>query len=313
MNDTSTIKQTGIVLGLLAMLLGACETTLDVNFPDQSPRITVNSFFRPGADWEIHLSEARSLADGRDAIRAIENATAEILEDGEVLTALSNAGGGLYRSSRHQPRADKTYTLRVSAPGYEHIEAIDTVPALLPVEFAYETAFYDTSAVDVDVSIHLTDPPAENNYYRLFVHAQYRDEATRELFTYTHAFQTDDEAILAEDHDPYEIEENNTLSDAVFSDALFDGEPHIISLHLRPALKIIIPVAGMSQARRLTRIQLYLYSLSPAYYGYATTYDLHEEVRDNPFAEPVRVYTNVQNGFGIFAGFTRYRLNVAMN
>ena len=44
--------------------------------------------------------------------------------------------------------------------------------------------------------------------------------------------------------------------------------------------------------------------ISETYYEYLKTARLHDETRENPFAEPLNVYGNVENGYGIFAGYS---------
>jgi hypothetical protein len=38
-------------------------------------------------------------------------------------------------------------------------------------------------------------------------------------------------------------------------------------------------------------------------YKYKKSYAAYQEARDNPFAEPVLIYTNVKNGYGIFSTY----------
>ena len=44
--------------------------------------------------------------------------------------------------------------------------------------------------------------------------------------------------------------------------------------------------------------------ISEAYYQYLKTARLHDDTLANPFAEPLNVYGNVENGYGIFAGYS---------
>ena len=55
-------------------------------------------------------------------------------------------------------------------------------------------------------------------------------------------------------------------------------------------------------AKQKTYLQV-LY-ISAAYYEYLKTARLHDYTRENPFAEPLSVYSNVENGYGIFAGYS---------
>ena len=312
------MKKTGLLLIVAAVLASACETTLDVELPDHPPQMTVNGFFRSGEVWDIHLSEARSVADGEAAIRNITNATVEILQEDEDPIRLRYAGSGFYRSLSFRPSPSRTYTVRASAPGYTPIEATDTVPDPVPVTFAYEITrldtIFDAVSADVEVTIQLDDPPDQDEYYRLFVLYRVFEKRTGEFAFFTYQFKVDDEAILAENGDPFEFDsgEANTLINAVFSDALFDGEHREITLNIEN-LQVVNThrdLIGQLLFEPGGTLQVYFYNISKTYYDYSTTFDLHDEVEDNPFAEPVQVHTNVENGFGIFAGFNRYLLEI---
>ena len=50
------------------------------------------------------------------------------------------------------------------------------------------------------------------------------------------------------------------------------------------------------------RLYVILSTVSEGQYRYTRSVDLQYENDGNPFAEPVQVYTNVENGFGIMAG-----------
>jgi hypothetical protein len=43
-------------------------------------------------------------------------------------------------------------------------------------------------------------------------------------------------------------------------------------------------------------------SCSSQYYRYVNSLELYNESDGNPFAEPVQLYNNISNGYGIFAG-----------
>ncbi len=302
MQQPITMKKTYLLLGITLLLVGGCETSVNIDFPSLRPLIVVNSFFAPGERWEIHVSEALSTAQGIDDVRFITNATAEILEDGRVVASLFHVGEGFYRSfSGHRPVVGTPYTLRVSAPGYEDIEAVGTIPEPVPVSFTSEVTRRSASSADLDVTIHLTDPPDQDNYY--YIAAVFSRFVNEESTSVNHlSFHTEDAAILVEGGDAFGLEGGGESGDAIFSDALFDGVSHDIVLEITTPLRDPSIFQGT--------LEIYLYGVSQTYYDYITTYNVHEYVRDNPFSEPVQVHTNVQNGFGVFAGFIPYRLTI---
>ena len=43
------------------------------------------------------------------------------------------------------------------------------------------------------------------------------------------------------------------------------------------------------------------------YFKYKLSLEKYQETAGDPFAQPVQVYSNVENGFGIFGGYSVYR------
>jgi hypothetical protein len=56
----------------------------------------------------------------------------------------------------------------------------------------------------------------------------------------------------------------------------------------------------------LTKYPIYanLLSVSKEFYDYVITRSKYSEAQNNPLAEPVNVFSNVKNGYGIFSSFS---------
>jgi hypothetical protein len=52
-------------------------------------------------------------------------------------------------------------------------------------------------------------------------------------------------------------------------------------------------------------VEVHVLAASDEYFEYQRVEARKLDVRDNPFAEPVTPYSNVEGGFGVFAGVTR--------
>ncbi len=277
----------------LALVFAACEQTVDVDFPRHAPRIAVNSFFFPDAPWEVHLSEARSVSDGERAIRNIEQATVEILADGVPVVTLPYMGDGLYRAPQVFPAPDVEYTVQVTAPDYDAVSATDRIPETLATAMTYDVLARSADGFRVDIDLTITDPPDASNYYRLMVYLRVRDE-NGEVFFYDLPFRSEDPVLLAYS----DLAFNGDVQEVYFADPLFAGRMHTFTIQVEESFIF----AGSEQA-----LLVDLYHVSDHFYQYARTYQRYEESYDNPFAEPVQVHTNINDGFGIFAGFRRYR------
>jgi len=53
----------------------------------------------------------------------------------------------------------------------------------------------------------------------------------------------------------------------------------------------------------LDKLTIQLFTTDYHYYQYHTTIENYES--GNPFAEPSRIYSNVENGYGVFAGYQK--------
>jgi len=54
-------------------------------------------------------------------------------------------------------------------------------------------------------------------------------------------------------------------------------------------------------------LNIELFSISKDIYMYLLTFQAQQETEESPFAEPVMVYNNIKDGYGIFAGFSVYK------
>lgn len=300
-------KQTTSVLTTLFLVttvwLTACETTVDVDFPRQEPVMTLSSFFSPDDPFELCLSEARDLVDGRDAIRDIANAKVELQENGRTIEVLPYAGDCLYRSTTHRPVAGKRYTVRASSGDYPDVEAEDIVPMAVEADFEWEIDRQGPDAGSINVTIRLHDPPETDNWYRIMVFFRHYDQQDRPWYQ-TPGFDTDDQAVLADNQDFIELNSGSHHETVFFRDTRLDHGPAGHEIHL----EIPEPPRGVPITR--TDLIVMLDNISKHFYDYAVTERLHRAVKDNPFAEPVQVATNVKNGFGVFGGFNRKVLDV---
>jgi hypothetical protein len=54
----------------------------------------------------------------------------------------------------------------------------------------------------------------------------------------------------------------------------------------------------------MRQMYVVLLSVSESYFRYLKATEFQENNEDNPFATPVQVYNNIENGLGIFAGYS---------
>ena len=154
--------------------------------------------------------------------------------------------------------------------------------------------------LDYAIDIGIQDPPGETNYYQVslylvhvFAHPEGLDEglsvgeAGTPLFhegPFDHGLDNPGRALRGSD-----------LQGAApfFKDTLFDGEAHEIEL-----------TGSIYRPSGDHRLYLQVLHISGTYYEWLKSARLHDDTRENVFAEPLSVRGNVENGYGIFAGYS---------
>jgi hypothetical protein len=142
------------------------------------------------------------------------------------------------------------------------------------------------------IYITFTDPPGRNFYQITAVsETRFTHPQTGQGFVNYNFIQTwsDDQAIDNED-----IPNNEGF---FFSDVLFNEEEFTVNVKMMPN--------GWGGPPTKTKFHVYFRAVSEDYYRYKVTSLLQDFVGEDPFAQPAQVYNNIQNGFGIFAGYSQ--------
>ena len=298
---------------ILIFALSACELVIDPDLPEHTPRLVVKAFFTPDSRWVVSVGRSigilESLPGGESLVA---DATVALLSGDRVIDHLTFLQRQRVYVSETPLQAGESYALRVSAPGFETVRATDTIPGPVPtsiVSHRIETSDLMSDLLDLapgelavsDFSIRLRiqDPPGEKNHYQIRMIAPARS-GERDLY-----FSTRDPSIIADNRieDPV-IDGVEAFSGTApfFKDALFDGQAHEIELSYAEGVVL-------ASRERLLRVQV-LY-VSETYYKHLRSALLHEHTQENPFAEPVNIYSNVENGYGVFAGYSSQTFELA--
>jgi hypothetical protein len=87
----------------------------------------------------------------------------------------------------------------------------------------------------------------------------------------------------------------------LFNDLLFNGQNKSLEIEI-PNYNETGNEIGYQWSYKTLSLRLYLHNISKSYYYYRTSLELYQSASGNPFAQPVQVYSNIENGFGVFAG-----------
>jgi Domain of unknown function (DUF4249) len=279
-----------------AFIFFGCRTEVDIDLPLNKRSLVVNSLNNPDSVWKVMLSYSRHVLDRKfpgippKATVTIHDPITKAIID-ELKLASDTLAGFIGKT---KPVAEKEYLVRVAAPNYTTAEANCYIPAHVPIDkVVVDSIGFPTQDWKLRVRIFFKDPPARKNFYRLtfrgesyFLTGPDRNNLDTAWYVRPISFEVDDPEIASDGN--YRIEQ-------ILADTFFNGEHYVISVRIQGQF-VFQPGAS---------IEAVLTSMSEPYYKYLTTYNLQQSTQGDPFAQPVQVYNNIQNGFGIFAGYNQ--------
>ena len=291
------------------LIFSSCEKVVYFEVETQENKLVVNSFIQPDSVGSMTISlSVDPLAVGFENVR-VETAAVYIYKNEELIGNFVHLGDGNYfiDAASIDPQPGDDFKIEASAPGRETITAETSIPSEVIIEEAkiIDTIFVHVSYSAIDsmgnifvidtlvphykIQITFIDPSGED-FYSLKIN--YKDAFSE---TYT-CFSTDDPVFTLDGDYGFggEGDDMVTLCDEVFfTDITFEETKKTMTLSL-----LEIPTEFFIDPKFVLRLN----HLSEAYYKYISTSSLQAGNQDNPFGEPVTVFSNINKGFGIFAG-----------
>ncbi len=302
-------------LSLLILLFWGCETIVEVDPPEYDSEPVVTSFFSPDSIWSVTMHRSLGITDKRDVTREyISDASVMIMNGSNMVDILNYVGYGRYISSAGGfPRDGISYTLRIDFPSRANIQATSVAPSPVIIsDYSIEPLPPSPepnpfSRTKYQLKIVFSDNLGMN-FYRIGV---YRRERNQNAFD-----ETDPDSVYRTiDFDGlssgwscgYSAVENIDSIDGgvtgllceefVVTDRLFDGKDYSWNG----------TTSGLSDEIGRNELRLIISSLSEDYYKYLQS--LERNVFHDPLLEePAPVYSNVNGGLGVFAGYTNTTL-----
>lgn len=289
-----------LFLILSALTLSNCTKEIEFDAQDIAPRIVVNSLFTNDSIWSAHISRSVGVLE-TTSYTTIDNASVNIFDDNaNLVTTLTHQGNGLYTSPTGiTPQANQSYTIEASASGYESVNASNSIPSAVPIyQLDTVTSTNSDGETILEATITFQDPPNISNYYMLevFVTGMYYDEWEQDSIEIREPLQISCDDINVETVNRFNFGGfENTYLYLMLKDQNFDGENYSLTFS-------VINYAELKEMDLFGEIRLV--NTSEEYFNYLKSFNMYQRTINNPFATPVQVYSNVNNGMGIFAGGT---------
>ncbi|HKI89882.1 MAG TPA: DUF4249 domain-containing protein [Draconibacterium sp.] len=273
------------------LIFVSCEKEVTLNF-EHTPKMCLNCILNPDSLVSASLTLSHSL-DNSGTFEAVDNGTLTLYEGNELFGTLEAKGNGRYISSK-KPVVGKTYKIVAEAKDYTTISGTTTIPDFPVVEYSKTITghtSYDTTRAVFDLNIQIKDKPGKDNYWvyeNWFVHDVKYGGVSREI----NAPFVDDFNKTIDTEAKYGF----TLFLGVrLSDEGYDGQP----------MNFIVP--DIIEATQFNYTEaVHILNADEHYNKYLKTTIINriKETSDLPFFEPVQMYSNIKNGYGIFGSCT---------
>jgi len=277
----------------------AFESTVEIEIPDHTPTIVLSGVIEEGAElFETTVTHSQS-KNSPNRIENLVDAKVQLFKDGNLLADLAYDNNSERFFANLAPTdltAGSTYRIEAEHPSYESVFAEQTIPNPVSIDkFEYDSSgTVDQFGEPADqFKITLTDRAGEDNYYAInaFQVDTFIDNFDTAIYVQTIELMSLDPSIVFGYH-PDNYAGVPMISDAAFPGKKYDLVFNAYELNLQEGEEFIIELKSITRER-----YLFLLSLK----GY---YDSD----GNPFAEPVTVLSNVENGNGAFGAESVFKV-----
>lgn len=286
----------------IGILFSSCSEdffsqTLDIDPPEYDKQFVLHGFgSNTDSVFRVSLTQNYGILEQvADSAWAVPDATLELYEGGQKIATLYHSIFiSAFFESAITPgffQAGKTYDLRASHPDFPTVICSQTMPDPVAVD---SVRFREKAGVDSDgsrlsaIDAFIHDEPGVENYYEIRVSILYPDlefnyDSLGNLIVDTIGYQSYPREMTDSDDPNALITYGGGIA---VSDRFFDGESYKF-------------VAKFYESSGFT-YQVSVRAVTEQYYLWSISAERKYNSDDNPLAEPVTTYTNLENGIGAF-------------
>ncbi len=278
-----------------SLFIFSCQKAIEIDRDTIKPKLVVNCILSPEEDTiKLSLSESRDLLYDKTTFPIVQNATVELFENGTKLGNL-NFKDGLYVLP-YTVKNGRSYNLKASKEGFDDVTAVTSISS--PISNTKVT-IEELDNNSLNSNVLLTDIVNEDNYYQVTMKwGEFTDDSAiinGEFYyePWLNTYSCSNDFII--EYPQSDLLEGSSCGDRfLFSDANFKNNSYNFKT---------FTYAGSyypNQEGYKTRVIIEVSSLNYDFYNYYITKSIFQNNLGNPFAEPVPVYSNIENGYGIF-------------
>jgi hypothetical protein len=294
-----------LVFLMVSIIIAGCKEIIDYDEKSVREAFVVSGILENGKLIDIRLSKSINRFDDT-GFQHLEDKTIVFYEDGVRKGELRNAGRGRYVSDGFLASAGKVYRIEILDFGREIASAETFLPIPLSINGLDSISRIINGNKRFLVTLNFDEPPGSENFYRLELREELfvpyltsKNEVSVRMIAIPGVINTENNWLirgmgLFSANDKFHDWAGNRFY--IFSDRYIQGNK--VSLELDMPYFRTDSVLG-------TNRKIYLQSISRDYFYYLRSVMQQVSTSENPFNEPVQIYTNIKGGVGIFGSFSQ--------
>lgn len=286
-------------------LFTSCIKVVNIDLPEVPPTLVVNSLITSDENITVYVSSTKSPYDFDDKI--IEDALVIIKTENNDIDTLSYVGDGIYESNLLGING-LTYHIEVFKDGYNKVYSSDYIPNTFICDISN---FIDSAGINApsvgenssyyskfDISIN--DNGLEKNFYEVYGYLVVRYKPNDTPTIWDMAYFSSDLIIKNEGFNDLNLSSKSLL----FSDELFNGENRSIEINYNP-LRYQDNTLVDANYSAIVCVR----NVTEDYFNYKKNLVIHSYGAEefdfwSGSGNPVPMSSNINNGYGVFAGYT---------
>ena len=293
-----------ILLWLGIVALTSCIKEVELVTPPFTSRLVVSSIMNPDSTIRVHIGQTLARTD--TSSNHLSDALVLLYKNDISLDTLSYESRGWYFSTE-TPDTGSLYRIEVAHPSFPAVTSECLVPAppvIDSVSFTVGEQLDKEGGPITRFTVVMDDPSNEINFYELILYSSNPSDPTVQPTQTSRIIQLDDPTLLSDSNWDF------APSTLFYSDALFNGQRGSISFNLK---------WGGYPTPDSPPYYLVIRNISPSYYHYLRSWSVHRFNQNTTFntrdpltllfqGEPVELYTNVDQGYGIFGAYNEIQV-----
>ncbi len=306
-----------LLIPALTFIFIGCEKEIKVNQENYAPKTVLNCLLNPLSDTvRANLSESRDMLYDKNDFPPIKNATIVLYDNNVNVGTFTETSDGQYVLP-YTVTAGHTYKITVTNTKFDDVFATTIVPNPAIINNFNVDLVLMPDNLRANININFKDSPNEDNFYgvameridtnRLEAPPSYPGYEYHPPYANTYFCSSDLNIEF-----PNDELDGGACSDLVlFSDKGFNGQDYNFNCY--SDYFIYLGGAEITDTTFYTKIKLFFKTYNSDYYKYVLSTKIAQWNYGNPFAEPVRIYNNIEGGFGIFGALNTAVDSVSFN